>query len=76
MIGLTMQQEFTRLLRTVPFMPFVIFTRDGEAQAVTNVERLSAGATVCAYVDQQGYVSLIPYTAIDRVTTKNGPELS
>lgn len=71
-----MQQELTRLLRTVPFAPFIIFTRDGEVQAVTNVERLSAGLNVCAYVDQQGYISLIPYTAIDRVSTKNGPELS
>jgi hypothetical protein len=71
-----MQAELTKLLRAVPFAPFVIFTRDGEAQAVTDVERLSAGRNVCAYVDEQGYISLIPYTAIDRVTTKNGPELS
>jgi len=69
-----MQQELTRLLRATPFKPFVIFTRDGEAQAVTNVERLSAGRNVCAYVDQEGYISLIPYTAIDRVST-NGPEI-
>lgn len=70
-----MQQELSRLLRAVPFMPFVIFTRDGQAQAVTSVERLMAGRNVCAYVDQEGYISLIPYTAIDRVSTKNGPEL-
>jgi hypothetical protein len=70
-----MQQEFTKLLRAHPFIPFVIFTRDGEAQAVTNVERLSAGRSVCAYVDSEGYISLIPYTAIDRVSTKNGPEI-
>ena len=70
-----MQQEFTKLLRSVPFMPFVIFTRDGETQAVTNVERLSAGRNVCAYVDEEGYISLIPYGAIDRVSTKNGPEI-
>jgi hypothetical protein len=68
-----MQQELTNLLRAEPFTPFVIFTRDGEAQAVTNVERLSAGRNVCAYVDKQGYISLIPYTAIDRISTKNGP---
>lgn len=70
-----MQQEFTNLLRAMPFMPFVIFTRDGETQAVKNVERLSAGRNVCAYVDEQGYISLIPYTAIDRISTKNGAEL-
>jgi hypothetical protein len=70
-----MQQEFTKLLRAHPFIPFVIFTRDGEAQAVTNVERLSAGRSVCAYVDQQGYISLIPYKAIDRVSAKNGLEI-
>jgi hypothetical protein len=70
-----MQQEFSKLLRAVPFIPFVIFTRDGEAQAVTNVERLSAGRNVCAYVDHEGYISLIPYTAIDRVSTKNGTEI-
>ena len=70
-----MQQEFTKLLRAVPFMPFVIFTRDGETQPVTNVERLSAGRNVCAYTDEHGYISLIPYAAIDRVSTKNGPEI-
>ena len=56
-------------------MPFVIFTRDGETQPVTNVERLSAGRNVCAYTDEHGYISLIPYAAIDRVSTKNGPEI-
>lgn len=70
-----MQQELTRLLRATPFSSFVIFTRDGETQAVTNVERLSAGRNVCAYVDAEGYISLIPYTAIDRVSTRNGPEI-
>jgi hypothetical protein len=70
-----MREELTRLLRAVPFTPFVIFTRDGEAQQVTNVERLSAGRNVCAYTDEDGYISLIPYTAIDRVSTRNGPEL-
>ena len=70
-----MQQELTNLLRASPFIPFVVHTRDGETQAVTNVERLSAGRTVCAYVDEQGYISLIPYTAIDRVSTTNGPEV-
>jgi hypothetical protein len=69
------QQELTRLLRAWPFVPFIIHTRDGETQAVTNVERLSAGRNVCAYVDEEGYISLIPYTAIDRVSTKNGPEI-
>lgn len=69
-----MQQEFTNLLRTVPFVPFAIFTRDGEVQRVTNVERLSAGRNACSYVDEQGYISLIPYTAIDRVSTRNGEQ--
>jgi hypothetical protein len=70
-----MQEALTRLLRAHPFVPFLIMTRDGQSQAVSNVERLSAGRDLCAYVDQQGYISLIPYTAIDRVATKNGPEL-
>jgi hypothetical protein len=70
-----MQEELTRLLRAVPFAPFVVHTRDGESQTVTSVERLSAGRNVCAYVDEQGFISLIPYTAIDRVSTKIGPEL-
>lgn len=70
-----MQQELTRLLRAVPFVPFMIFTRDGDALAVVNVERLSAGRYICAYADQEGYISLIRYTAIDRVSTKNGPEI-
>jgi hypothetical protein len=71
-----MKEELTRLLRAVPFAPFVIFTRDGEAQAVTNAQRLFAGRTAIAYIDQEGYISIIPYAAIDRVSTKNGPELS
>ena len=71
-----MQKELTNLLRVVPFAPFVIFTRDGISHHVTNVERLTAGLVVCAYADEEGYISLIPYTAIDRVSTKNGPELS
>lgn len=70
-----MQEELTKLLRAQPFVPFVIFTRDGEIQPVNNVERLIAGRNVCAYVDAQGYISLIPYTAIDRVSTRNGPEI-
>jgi hypothetical protein len=65
-----MQQEFTNLLRAVPFLPFAIFTRDSEVQHVTNVERLSAGRNACSYVDEHGYISLIPYTAIDRVSAK------
>ena len=70
-----MQEEFRKLLRAVPFMPFVIFTRDGEIQPVKNIERLILGRNVCAYADEQGYISLIPYAAIDRVSTKNGPEI-
>jgi hypothetical protein len=70
-----MQQELTNLLRAEPFAAFVIFTRDGEAQPVTTVERLSTGRNVCAYVDEEGYISLIPYSAIDRVSTKDGPDI-
>jgi len=70
-----MEQELTKLLRAVPFVPFVIFTRDGESQPVTNVELLSVGRNAIAYTDREGFISLIPYTAIDRVSTKNGPEL-
>jgi hypothetical protein len=70
-----MQQEFTNLLRRVPFVPFVIFTRDGESQHVTNVERLVVARYVLGYVDEHGYISLIPYTAIDRVVSTNGEAL-
>lgn len=71
-----MREELTNLLRAVPFAPFVIFTRDGQAQPVNNVERLSAARDACAYADEQGYISIIPYTAIDRVVTRNGPEIA
>jgi hypothetical protein len=70
-----MQQELTNLLRAEPFAAFVIFTRDGETQPVTTVERLSAGRNVCAYVDEEGYISLIPYSAIDRISVKNGLDI-
>lgn len=71
-----MKREFTSLLRAVPFVPFVIFTRDGQSQPVTNVERLSVGRNVCAYSDEEGYISLIPYSAIDRVATRDGLSIS
>jgi hypothetical protein len=71
-----MMEELTRLLRAVPFTPFAIFTRDGEVQPVTNIERLVVGRNVCAYVDQEGYITLFSYAAIDRVVTKNGPEIT
>jgi hypothetical protein len=67
-----MQEELTKLLRAVPFVPFVVFTRDGKAQIVNNVGWLSAGRNVCAYVDLVGCITLIPYSAIDRVEIKNG----
>lgn len=63
-----MRAELTDLLRAVPFVPFIIFTRDGQTQAVHTVERLSVGRSACTYVDSEGYISYIPYTAIDRVT--------
>jgi hypothetical protein len=40
--------------------PFIVHTRDGEAQPVTNVERLSVGRNAIAYTDEDGYISLIP----------------
>lgn len=63
-----MEQELTKLIRAEPFVPFLIMTRDGIAQQVNTVERLSVGRSACAYVDQEGFISLIPFTAIDRVT--------
>jgi hypothetical protein len=65
-----MQAELTRLLRAVPFGSFIIFTRDGESQHVDSVERCSAGRTACSYVDREGIISIIPYTAIDRISYK------
>jgi hypothetical protein len=62
-----MQQELTKLLRATPFTQFLIITRDGESQPVSHVERLSVGRNVCAYVDQHGYIALIPYSAIESV---------
>lgn len=70
-----MREELTKLLRSIPFAPFVVHTRDGLNQPVTNVEVLSVGKNGIAYTDQEGFISLIPYTAIDRISTRNGPEL-
>jgi hypothetical protein len=70
-----MQHELTKLLRAVPFASFIIFTRDGEAQHVNNVERCAAGRGACSYVDAGGVISIIPYSAIDRITYKNGEEI-
>jgi hypothetical protein len=67
-----MQQELTKLLRAVPFVPFVISTRDGLEHPVGSVGRLVAGRALCAYVNQEGYISLIPYGAIDRISTRSG----
>jgi hypothetical protein len=71
-----MREELTKLLRSVPFVSFVVHTRDGLNQPVINVEVLSVGKNGIAYTDQQGFISLIPYTAIDRISTRNSPELA
>jgi hypothetical protein len=71
-----MKEELTKLLRSVPFKIFVVHTRDGLNQPVSNVELLSVGKNGIAYTDKEGFISLIPYTAIDRISTRNGPELA
>jgi hypothetical protein len=62
-----MRQDLTNLLRAVPFVPFTVKTRDGEVHAVNTVERMSVGNYVCTFIDGEGYVLLIPFTAIDHV---------
>jgi hypothetical protein len=71
-----MREELTRLLRRVPFVSFIVHTRDGLNQPVSNVELLSVGKNGIAHTDSEGFISLIPYTAIDRISTRNGPELA
>ena len=66
-----MREELTRLLRAVPFVPFVLSTRDGESHPVETVERLSVGSNACFYVDLQGYLFILPYHAIDKISLKD-----
>ena len=70
-----MREELTRRLRAIPFVPFVLSTRDGEEHPVETVERLSVGNNACSYVDLQGYILIIPYHAIDKVAIKDTPAL-
>ena len=71
-----MKQDLTRLLRTVPFVPFTVKTRDGEIHAVNTVERMSVGNFVCTYIDTQGLVLLIPFHAIDQVAVPDSEQLA
>jgi len=71
-----MKQDLTRLLRTTPFVPFTVKTRDGEVHAVDTVERMSVGNHVCAYIDGGGLVLLIPFHAIDQVATWDSESLA
>jgi hypothetical protein len=63
-----MKEDLTALLRRVPFVPFVVKTRDGEVHAVDTVERMSVGNHVCTYVDGRGLILLLPFSAIDQVS--------
>ena len=69
-----MQVELTRMMRRVPFVPFTVTTRNGEVHTVDTVERMSVGRNVCAYIDPEGFVRLIPYHTIDHVTIKDAVE--
>jgi hypothetical protein len=71
-----MREDLTRLLRTVPFNRFTVKTRDGQVHAVDTVERLSVGNHVCAYIDTEGFVLLIPFHAIDQVATPDSESLA
>jgi hypothetical protein len=71
-----MKQDLTKLLRAVPFVPFTLKTRDGEVHAVNTVERLSVGNYVCAYVDSEGLILLIPFHAIDQAATPDTNRLA
>jgi hypothetical protein len=71
-----MREDLTRLLRAHPFVPFTVKTRDGEVHAVNTVERMSVGSHVCAYIDAEGLVLLIPFHAIDQVATPDSERLA
>jgi len=71
-----MRQDLTRLLRALPFVPFTVKTRDGEVHAVNTVDRMSVGNHVCAFIDGEGLVLLIPFRAIDQVATPDSESLA
>jgi hypothetical protein len=71
-----MKENLTQLLRSVPFVPFTLTLRNGYVYAVTTVERLSIGRNVCAYVDLEGLIILIPMRAIDQVAVSDIGELA
>jgi hypothetical protein len=71
-----MKQDLTRLLRTTSFVPFTVKTGDGEVHAVNSVERMRVGNHVCAFIDSEGLVLLIPFHAIDQVATPDSESLA
>ena len=71
-----MREQLITLLRRVPFVPFVVTLKGGEAYPIETVERMSVGQHICTIVDPQtGLVLFLPITSILHVATKDAPEV-
>ena len=70
-----MKPDLDRLLHAVPWVPFTVGLRSGEAFPVDSVERLMLGTDTFCYRDHEGYFRIVPYRAVDQVTTTQTPEV-
>ncbi|MBW0001795.1 MAG: hypothetical protein JO015_22075 [Verrucomicrobia bacterium] len=68
-----MREELTQFLRRVPFVPFVVTTRDGQVCAIETVERMSVGKNACTIVNAEGIILYVPFHAIDHVSMRDAP---
>jgi hypothetical protein len=62
-------------MRETPLVPFVVTLRGGESFPVNTTARLLLGPDSFCYLDDQGYFRILPYRAVDRVTTTQTPEV-
>jgi hypothetical protein len=71
-----MREQLIAFLRRVPFVPFIVTLKGGEAYAIETVERMSVGQHVCTIVDpQSGLVLFVPLGSILHLASKDAPEV-
>ena len=68
-----MRNDLERLIKANPLVPFVVTLRSGEAFPVNTVERMLLGTDAFRYLDHDGYFRIVPYRAVDQVTTSQTP---
>jgi hypothetical protein len=70
-----MKKDLEKLIEADPLVPCVVTLRSGEAFPVNTVERMMLGTETFCYRDHEGYFRIVPYRAVDQVTTTETPEV-